>query len=138
MEGLTLVCVPITNSATAASKQNEQRRQRDAYVANLNRMLHLLALEESADLVVYAPLQTLLVSIWTKLRDYFGLRTVADLHDFLEQTMPEGVGTDLGVGSSALLDLLGDSLDELDGVIIAAIDEVDRLEGLPLRRSKPP
>ena len=29
-----------------------------------------------------------------------------------------------------LLDMLGDSLDELDGVIIAAIDEVERLEGL--------
>lgn len=131
MEGLTLVCVPITNSATAASKQDEQRRQRDAYVANLNRMLHLLALEESSDLVVYAPMQTLLASIWTKLRDHLGLRTVADLHDFLEQTMPEGVGTDLGVGSPALLDMLGDSLDELDGVIIAATDEIERLEGLP-------
>lgn len=132
MEGLTLVCVPMANSATAASKQDEQRRQRDAYVANLNRMLHLLALEESADLVVYAPLQTLLASIWTKLRDHLGLRTVADLHNFLEQTMPEEVGTDLGVGSPALLDMLGDSLDELDGVIIAAIDEIEKLEGLPL------
>lgn len=130
MEGLTLVCVPMANSATAASKQNEQRRQRDAYVANLHRMLHLLALEESADLVVYAPLQTLLASIWTKLRDNLGMRTVVDLHTFLEQTMPEGVGTDLGVGSPALLDMLGDSLDELDGVIIAAVDEIERLEGL--------
>lgn len=131
MEGLTLVCLPMANSATAASKQQEQRNQRDAYVANLNRMLHLLALEESADLVVYAPLQTLLSSIWSKLRDHLGLRTVVDLHDFLERTLPEAIGTDLGVGSPATLDMLGDSLDELDGLIVAALDEVDRLEGLP-------
>ena len=131
MEGITLVCLPMANSATAASKQQEQRRQRDAYVANLTRMLDLLALEESADLVVYAPMQTLLASIWSKLRDNLGLRTVVDLHTFLEQTMPEAVGEDLGVGSPALLDMLGDSLDELDGMIIAALDEIERLEGLP-------
>jgi hypothetical protein len=131
MEGLTLVCLPMANSATAEGKQQEQRRQRDAYAANLNRMLNLLALEESADLVVYAPLQTLLASIWTRLRDNLGLRTVVDLHNFLEQTIPEAVGRDLGVGSPAPLDMLGDSLDELDGMIIAALDEIERLEGLP-------
>jgi len=58
------------------------------------------------------------------------LRTVIDLHTFLEHTLPESVGADLGVGSPALLDMLGDSLDELDGVIIAALDEIERLEGL--------
>lgn len=84
MEGLTLVCLPTANSASAPGKQQEQRRQRDDYVANLNRMLNLLALEESADLVVYAPLQTLLASIWSKLRDNLGLRTVVELHTFLE------------------------------------------------------
>ncbi|WP_417260648.1 DEAD/DEAH box helicase [Celeribacter sp.] len=131
MEGLTLVCVPMANSATAPSKQDVQCRQRDSYAANLNQMLQLLALEESADLVVYAPLQTLMASIWTKLRDHLGLRTVADLHDFLENTMPEGIGTDLGVASPGHLDMLGDSLDELDGVIIAAVEEIEMLEGLP-------
>jgi hypothetical protein len=131
MEGLTLVCLPTANSATAVSKQQEQGRQRNAYGANLTRMLNLLALEESGDLVVYAPMQTLLASIWSKLRDYFGLRTVIDLHTFLEQTMPEAVGANLGVGSPALLDMLGDSLDELDGMIIAAVEEIERLEGLP-------
>lgn len=131
MEGLTLVCLPMANSATAAGKQQEQRRQRDAYFANLTRMLGLLALEESADLVVYAPLQTLLGSIWSKLRDHLGLRSIVDLHNFLEQVLPEAVGSDLGVGSPAILDMLGDSLDELDGMIIAALDEIERLEGLP-------
>ena len=131
MEGLTLVCVPMANSATAAGKQLGQLKQRDAYNANLTRMLELLALEESTDLVVYAPLQTLLASIWSKLRDNLGLRTVIDLHTFLEQTMPEAVGSELGVGSPAPHDILGDSLDELDGLIIAVTEEVERLEGLP-------
>ncbi|MCI9868656.1 DEAD/DEAH box helicase [Rhizobium skierniewicense] len=131
MEGLTLVCLPTANSATAASKQQEQRNQREAYTANLNRMLRLLALEESADLVVYAPLQTLLSSIWSKLRDHLGLRTVADLHNFLEQTLPETIGSNLGVSSPATLDILGDSLDEMDALIVAALDEVSRVEGLP-------
>ena len=132
MEGLTLVCLPMANSATAEGKQQEQRIQRDTYVANLTQMLKLLAQEESANLVVYAPLQTLLTSIWSKLRDHLGLRSVADLHNFLEQALPDAVGSDLGVGSPAILDMLGDSLDELDGMIVAAIEEIERLEGLPL------
>lgn len=131
MEGLTLVCLPMANSATANGKQQEQRMQRDAYVANLTQMLELLAQEESANLVIYAPLQTLLASIWSKLRDHLGLRSVVDLHNFLEQVLPDAVGSDLGVGSQAILDMLGDSLDELDGMIVAAIEEIERLEGLP-------
>jgi hypothetical protein len=131
MEGITLVCLPQANSATAPGKQQEQRNQRDVYVANLDRMLRLLAMEESADLVVHAPLQTLLASIWTKLRDQLGMRTVADLHNFLEQTLPETIGSNLGVGSATPFDMLGDSLDELDALILAALDEMERLEGLP-------
>jgi hypothetical protein len=131
MEGLTLVCLPIANSASAPSKQQEQTIQRRAYGANLNKMLGLLARDESDSLVVYAPIQTLLSSIWSKLRDNFGFRTVTDLHGFLEEAMPERVGSNLAVGSPAILDLLGDSLDELDGMILAALEEMERLESLP-------
>ena len=131
MEGMTLVCLPLSNSATAPGKQQVQRNQRGVYVANFDRMLRLLAMEESADLRVHAPLQTLLSSIWTKLRDQLGIRSVADFHAFLEQSLPEVVGSNLGIGSAAPLDMLGDSLDELDALILAALDEVERLEGLP-------
>lgn len=128
MEGMTLVCLPLGNPSTAQSKQGTQRSQRDGYVANLDAMLRALAEEESGAARVAAPLQTLLASIWAKLSDRMGMRTVADLHGFLETALPEDVSADLASASRDPLAVLGDSLDELDGFLLAAIDEVERLD----------
>lgn len=127
MEGMTLVCLPLGNPSTAASKQGTQRNQRDGYVYNLDAMLRALAEEESGTATVAAPLQSLLSSIWTKLRDRLRARSEADLHAFLESSLPEGVSSDLAAASRDPLAMLGDSLDELDGLLLAAIDEVERL-----------
>jgi hypothetical protein len=126
MEGMTLVCLPITNAATAASKQQEQRNQRDAYGRSLDKLLEALAKEEAPGVMVNAPLQTLLKSIWQKLLAE-GFTSEVDFHAFLEASLPESVGTELGVGSRQPLDMLGDSLDELDAFLLAALDEVERL-----------
>ncbi|UIJ44763.1 DEAD/DEAH box helicase [Sphingomonas cannabina] len=131
MEGMTLVCLPMANSSTAPAEQATQRNQRDGFVRNLNRLLDAIAAESRADATVSTPLQTLLRSIWQKAHDVLGLRTVADLHAFLEASLPESVGDNLGVGSTQTLDMLGDSLDELDGFILSAIEEMERLSGAP-------
>ena len=127
MEGMTLVCLPMANSSTKDDKQFTQRTQRAAFVNNFDKLLGALAREERSDAVVHAPLQTLLSSIWQKAHDQLGLRTIDDLHNFLETSLPEHVGTDLGVASGEPKDILGDSLDELDGLILAALAEVEGL-----------
>lgn len=131
MEGMTLVCLPMANSSSAPGEQATQRNQRDGFVRNLNRLLDAIAAESRADAAVSTPLQTLLRSIWQKAHDVLGLRTVAELHAFLEASLPEMVGDNLGVGSAQTLDMLGDSLDELDGFILSAIEEMERLSGAP-------
>ncbi|KTQ84213.1 DNA helicase [Aureimonas ureilytica] len=131
MEGMTLICLPMVNSSTAPTEQATQRNQRDGFARNLNRLLAAIAAEARADAVVSTPLQTLLRSIRQKARDVLGLRTVADLHAFLETSLPEMIGDNLGVRSAQTLDMLGDSLDELDGFILSAIEEMERLSGAP-------
>jgi hypothetical protein len=127
MEGMTLVCLPMTNSTAKIKEQLKQRNQCAAFVRSFERLLGTLAREERSDAVVHAPLQTLLRSIWQKAHDYLGLRTIDDLHAFLENSLPEHVGTDLGVASDEPKNILGDSLDELDALILAALSEVEGL-----------
>lgn len=131
MEGMTLVCLPMANSSSAPGVQATQRSQRDGFVQNLNRLLDAIAAEARTDAAVSTPLQTLLQSIWQKARDMLGLRTVAELYEFFEITLPETVGDNLGVASAQPLDMLGDSLDELDGFILSAVEELERLSGSP-------
>jgi|TARA_R100001129_G_scaffold107803_2_gene73803 hypothetical protein len=130
IEGMTLVCLPLANSSRAATKQTTQRNQRNNYMVNLTRMLDALAAEEQMASVVSAPIQTLLASIWSKLRDHLGMTTEAQLHEFLEVTMPEAVSDDIATASHLPLAMLGDSLDELDGFLLSAIDEVERLDAV--------
>jgi hypothetical protein len=127
MEGMTLICLPMTNSSAKTNKKLTQGNQRTTFVRNFEKLLGRLAQEERSDAVVHAPLQTLLRSIWQNAHDHLGLRTIDDLYAFLENSLPEHVGTDLGVASGEPKNILGDSLDELDALILAAISEVERL-----------
>lgn len=127
MEGMTLVCLPMSNSSNKDDKQFTQRNQRAVFISNFDTLLGALAEEERPDAVVHAPLQTLLSSIWQKAYHHLGLRSLDELHALLETSLPEDVGMNLGIASREPKDILGDSLDELDALILAALAEVDAL-----------
>ncbi len=61
-----------------------------------------------------------------------GLQTEAQFLAWLEVSLPENAGANLAVESRVPIDQLGDSLDELDGFILAAIEELALLTNEPI------
>jgi hypothetical protein len=131
IEGMTLVVMPESVSTTAPAQRPEQQRQIQRAANDYDDLLRRLQAEEVAG-VVHSPLAVLLRSIWEKAAQQFGLQTEQQFHDWLEATLPEAAGANLGVGSRMPADLLGDSLDELDGFLLSATEEVARLEEMPI------
>ncbi|WP_421423723.1 DEAD/DEAH box helicase [Agrobacterium rosae] len=129
IEGMTLVVLPQSPSTTSTSmtrgstrqKQFQQIRQADSYFNNL---IERLVADEQAEGAAHSPLATLLTSIITKCVQLLGLQTEAAILAWLEVTLPDAVGANLAMQSRLPLDQLGDSLDELDGFILAATQEL--------------
>ncbi|RQV59867.1 DNA helicase [Burkholderia cenocepacia] len=130
IEGMTLVAVPESVSTTAPAQRNEQLRQVLRSAGHYDDLLRRLQAEEAAT-EVRSPLVVLLRSIWQKAAEQLGLQTEEQFHAWLEATLPEAAGTNLGIGSRVPADLLGDSLDELDGFLLSATEELARVEAVP-------
>lgn len=127
MEGITLVAVPEAPSTTAPGHRNEQLNQIQRAAQDYNNLLGRLQAEDAGG-VVHSPLAVLLRSIWQKAAAQLGLQTLKQFLAWLEATLPEAAGANLGVGSRTTADQLGDSLDELDGFLLAASEELTRIE----------
>lgn len=127
IEGMTLVAIPEVVSTTARGQRREQLRQIRRAEADYNNLLGRLQAEQAAG-PVHSPLVVLLRSIWQKAAAQSGLRTEEQFLSWLEATLPEGAGANLGVASRIPADQLGDSLDELDGFLLSAIEELARAD----------
>ncbi len=127
IEGMTLVALPEAVSTTAEGKRVEQLRQIRRAAQDYDNLLGRL-LAEDARGAVHSPLMVLLISIAQKAAAHLGLRTEQEFHAWLEATLPERAGANLGVRSRTVADQLGDSLDELDGFLLAATEELARVD----------
>jgi hypothetical protein len=127
IEGMTLVTLPESVSTTAPGQRAEQLRQIRRAAQDYNDLLLRLQAEDAGDAVV-SPLVVLLRSIGQKAAVQFGLQNEEQFLAWLEATLPEGAGANLGVASRTPADQLGDSLDELDGFLLAASEELARVE----------
>jgi hypothetical protein len=127
IEGITLVAVPEAPSTTAPGQRNEQLNQIQRAAQDYNNLLGRLQAEDAGG-VVHSPLVVLLRSIWQKAAAQLGLQTLEQFLAWLEATLPEAAGANLGVGSRTMADQLGDSLDELDGFLLAASEELTRID----------
>nr|WP_245206652.1 MULTISPECIES: DEAD/DEAH box helicase [unclassified Rhizobium] len=129
IEGMTLVVLPQSPSTTSQSfargstRQTQLQQMRQAE-ADFNNLIQRLAADERAEGAVNSPLVTLLTSIITKCVQNLGLQTEQQVLDWLEVTLPDHVGGNLATESRLPLDQLGDSLDELDGFVLAATQEL--------------
>jgi hypothetical protein len=74
----------------------------------------------------------LLNSIRTKASAALGLQTEESFQVWLEASLPENAGANLGVGSRVTADQLGDSLDELDSFILSAVEEMSLATNAPM------
>ncbi|MDR3713996.1 MAG: DEAD/DEAH box helicase [Puia sp.] len=131
IEGITLVVVPQRQSTTARTQRENQLNQVQAANSQFNGLLRRLREEGNAPAVVLSPLAVLLRSIREKTLA-LGLRTEEEFEAWLENTLPENAGGNLGVESKAVADQLGDSLDELDGFILSAVEECTLMNNIAL------
>ncbi len=123
MEGLTLVALPVTPSTTASGTLRLQRRQvghrRSEYDDLVGRLQAEAAGEGDAD----SPLAVLLTAIREQALRLPGVDDDDDFFDWLERTAPEDISKDAGKASPAPAARLADRLDELDSMILSAIEE---------------
>ncbi|MBG0811936.1 DEAD/DEAH box helicase [Methylosinus sp. H3A] len=132
IEGMTFVALPLAPSTTAAGTRPTQLQQVQRSEADYNDLLRRLQADAGIQGAVYSPLAVLLRSIAQKCVQFLGLKTEAQFVAWLEVSLPENAGANLASESRVPVDQLGDSLDELDGFILAAIEELALLTNEPI------
>ena len=125
LEGMTLVAIPRRPSTTAAGQLAIQGNQRSELVGDYNALRRAL-LTEGGQEQVASPLTLLLRAIASAARAQLGLQGEAFLA-WLDQVAPFQISPLAGTAETDPRSQLADSVDELDGVLLTALEEVDRL-----------
>lgn len=123
LEGITLVAIPANPSATAKKTISQQETQIGRLRGHYNRLLRSLKMEDRDSNLVMSPLSLLLEAIREKAQTLFGLEGKEFLA-WLEATAPEEISETAGKADIDDESRLADSLDELDGVLLTAIEEL--------------
>ncbi|WP_245418777.1 DEAD/DEAH box helicase [Mesorhizobium sp. WSM3864] len=130
MEGLTLVALPIVPSTSAARQLGTHRRQvrdrRDEY----DRLIARLRTDAAGESNTRSPLAVLLRTIR---QQALRLPDVEDDDDFLrwlEVAAPATVSPDAGQSRATPAARLADRLDELDTMILAAVEEAEAISAV--------
>jgi hypothetical protein len=124
MEGMTLVAVPQEPSTTAEGKFDKQHEQVQALKQDYEQLLSRLTAEESQQTSVMSPLALLLNAIAQQASNVLGISSPEDFLNWLETAIPETISPQAGRADNAPDARLADSLDELDGVLLAAVEEL--------------
>jgi hypothetical protein len=127
IEGMTLVALPQAISSTAASQRTIQRRQRGELQLDYDQIREALLAEESASDRAESPLALLLRTIARLLSDLNGPGH-EPLLSWLEHATPGDISIDAGKAMPTPSARLADSLDELDSVLMSAIEELAQIE----------
>jgi len=135
IEGMTLIALPTQVSSTATAIIPTQNFQRRELAADYDRLrVSYLAEENELDEVV-SPLALLLHAIWDRAGRLLGVRP-GDFLDWLEATHPTQISANAGEGRADSRARLADTLDELDSVVLTALEEVARVEAVPMSRAR--
>jgi hypothetical protein len=134
IEGMVLVALPDAISTTAPRQVRVQSRQlqslRDEFNDLLSRILAQTNQEE-----ILSPLALLLESIRDLASEVFELSGEAFL-EWLERTAPSDITDQVGEQNLSPESTLADSLDELDGILLCAVEEVRNLRQRELSASE--
>ena len=126
MEGITLVAIPRRPSSTAPRQIPVQRRQIRALREDYDALRRRLLAEELEQADVDSPLALLLQGIADRARDLVGLEG-GDFLAWLEAAIPSDISDRAGRAETSEDSRLADSVDELDGILLSAIEEIQRL-----------
>ncbi len=122
-EGMTFVAVPQTIATTANGQKPTQLRQQRGFEADYDDLIARLAAEEAADTAI-SPLALLLNSLSEKVKSELGLLTTQEFLEWLDTVSPGDVSEQAGQEEEDDLSVLADSLDELDGILLAAVEDI--------------
>lgn len=131
LEGMTLIALPTNVSATAAQTIPVQRTQLRELQRDYDRLRTAYLIEEEDADEVESPLAILLNAIRERALRLLGVPPAGFL-DWLEQALPPDVSDEAGEGATDAHSRLADSLDELDGVLLTAIEEIARAEDVEM------
>lgn len=126
MEGVTLVAMPIRPASTAPKQIPVQRHQIRALRDDYEMLRQRLLAEELEQAEVNSPLALLLQGIADRARDLLGVEGEA-LLEWLEAAFPADISDEAGRAETSEESRLADSVDELDGILLSAIEEISRL-----------
>lgn len=124
MEGMTLIGLPQSEVSTAGTAIPIQRRQVAAMASDYADMLSRLAAETALDAQVVSPLALLLQLIARHLRQLYQIQPGDQMIAWLSAILPEQITTAVGTSAATAHAQLADSLDELDSVLLAAVEEL--------------
>lgn len=135
VEGLTLVALPSAISTTADGSRLTQRNQMRDLAQDYERLRASLLIEETDADVSSSPLSVLLNAIWTRANRVLGVTPEA-FWSWLETTAPGAITPGAGTGATDGVSRVADMLDELDGVLLNAIEEVARADEIDMTRAR--
>ncbi|WDF97530.1 DEAD/DEAH box helicase [Pectobacterium carotovorum subsp. carotovorum] len=125
IEGMTLIAIPQRVSASADATRQTQRRQRSELNADY-RLLREHLLDDDRDVqAVSSPLALLLNLIATRAARLLGIYD-EDFLEWLDFASPGEISDVAGRAEAIPSARLADSLDELDGVLLSAIEELNQ------------
>lgn len=128
MEGMILVALPQQPSAKASETVKLQRRQiKELQQGYVNLLGRLLAEERVADEVA-SPLGLLLKTLQRLASELLGLRDQSAFLDWLEQAIPTSISEEAGRCADSPTARLADTVDELDSILLNAVEELRRLD----------
>jgi len=126
MEGITLVAIPTSPASTAPKQIPIQRGQIRVLHEDYNSLKKQLVAEELEDAEVDSPLALLLQGIANRARNLLGLEGET-LLEWLETASPADISDGAGRAETTEASKLADSVDELDGILLSATEELERL-----------
>lgn len=129
MEGLTLIALPIAHSTTAPKQIATQQRQVRDRRQDYDDLLARLRADAIGDGEATSPLSILLNAIKEQVMRLPGINDDDDFLDWIVATAPGDVSDNAGQANASPSARLADRLDELDAMILAAIEETAAIAG---------
>ncbi len=123
MEGLTLIALPVAHSTTAPKQVATQQRQVWERRQDYDELLNRLRADAVGDGETTSPLSVLLNAIKEQVMRLPGIDDDDDFLDWIAATAPGDVSDNAGQANATPSARLADRLDELDTMILAAVEE---------------
>ena len=131
LEGITLVSIPARPSTTAESTHRDQRRQIKAMEEDWRLLRQSLLAKGLEQVDIDSPLALLLDGIAKRASKLLDIDSKGFLA-WLEEVLPPDVSPNAGRASEDELARLADSIDELDGILLSALEELQRVDNVGL------